>query len=97
MELTDKELKLKKKVQKDYPDFVSGVESMNVEELENKLLGYAKNREETLQFQAKDEKLNEAKELVKELNGPYKDTLSAIKDKSAYIHLLMAELKEKHG
>lgn len=97
MELTEKELKLKQKVQKDFPEFIDVVEHMDLDDLEKKLLGYAKHREETLQFQAKDEALHMAKERVAELNGPYKDTLGALKQKCAYIHLLMAEIKQKNG
>ena len=94
MELTEKEEKMRAKVQKDFPDFVGVVDNLSLPELEAKLLTYAKYREETLQAQSKDDELIKAKENVTFLNGPYKDTISALKSKSAYLHLLMGELKE---
>ena len=97
MELTEKEEKMRKKAQKDFPEFTDVVDRMAGSDLEKKLLEYAKYREETLQAQSKDEKLNAAKDQVTFLNGPYKDTLAALKLKSAYIHLLLQELKEKSG
>ena len=97
MEITDKEEKMKIKAQKDFPEFTDVVDHMNGESLEKKLLEYAKYREETLQAQAKDEELIQAKDKVTFLNGPYKDTLGAMKLKSAYIHLLLQEIKEATG
>lgn len=94
MELTDKEEKMKRKAQKDFPEFTDIADRLTSDDLEKKLLEYAKYREETLQAQSKDDELNKAKEQVSYLNGPYKDTLGALKLKSAYIHLLLQELKE---
>ena len=93
-ELTEKEEKLVKKAQKDFPEFTDVVDRLSLDQLEGKLLEYAKYREETLQAQAKDPDLIKAKEDVTFLNGPYKDTLGALKLKSAYLHLLLQELKD---
>ena len=89
-----KELALKKKCQKDHPDFANVVDGMQSMDLEKKLLEYAKYREETEMAKKKDEGLQAAKDAVAELNGPYKDTLAALKIKMSYIHILMEEKKE---
>lgn len=88
---TEKELKLKTKCEKDFPDFVHSQEGLSVEALEKNLLRYAKYREETLMAQSKDDALTQAKEVAKELNKPYLETLSALKVKMAYLHILLQE------
>lgn len=89
-----KEEKLIAKIQKDFPEFYDSVQSLSVEELSEKLKNHAKHREETLVAQENCTPLNEAKEKVKELNAPFKDTLSALKVRSKYLYYLM---KEKGG
>ena len=89
--MTDKEEKLQKKCEKDYPEFTEGMESMSLEDLDKRLLQYAKFREETLTAKDNDEDLNKAKELSKELNAPYSDSLKALKIKTAYMHILMRD------
>ena len=92
-----KELALKKKCQKDHPTFTETVDGMALGDLEKKLLEYAKYREQTLLAQKKDEGLQAAKDVVTELNGPYRDTLSALKDKMAYLNLLFEEKQASTG
>ena len=49
------------------------------------------NREETLMARDKDEELESAKEVAKELGAPYNDTIKALKLKTAYLHILLEE------
>ncbi len=88
-----KEVDLKKKVQKDYPDFTDSNDGLNIKELEGNLLIYAKYREETEMAKSKDEKLQEAKDTASELGAPYRDALKALKAKMAYINVLIVEKK----
>ena len=97
MNLSEKEEKMRKKAQKDFPEFTDIVDRMKGDSLEKKLLEYAKYREETLQHQANNEDLKAAKDEVAVINGPYQDTLAALKLKSAYLHLLLQEVAEVSG
>jgi hypothetical protein len=89
----DKELDLKEKVQKKYPEFTETVDSLPLQALEVNLMRYSKYREETEMAKKKDEALNTAKEKVKVLSGPYTETLGALKLKTAYLNLLIEEGK----
>ena len=88
-----KELAIKTKAQKDYPEFTDGVHSLGVEELEANMLRLAKYREETEMAKKKDEVLETTKAQVKELQAPYNDALKALKIKMAYLGLLIQERK----
>lgn len=88
------ELLLRTKAQKDYPEFTDSVDNAKLEDLEANLLRYAKYREETEMAKKKDEDLDKAKNLVKELQGPYNETLKALKVKTAYLGLLIEERKD---
>lgn len=90
-EENSKELAIKTKAQKEFPDFTDSTDRLSIEELEKKLMQYANYREETELSKQKDEELNKAKERVKDLQAGYNETLKALKIKMAYIHLLMAE------
>lgn len=92
-----KELALKTKAQKDYPEFTDSVDSLKVEELESNMLRMAKYREETELAKQKDEALEKAKEQVKELQAPYNDALKALKVKMAYLGVLIQEKKGDEG
>lgn len=89
-----KELALKTKAQKDYPEFTDSVDNASLEDLEKNLLRYAKYREETEMAKKKDEDLEKAKNVVADLQAPYNDTLKALKIKLAYLGLLIAEKKD---
>lgn len=93
MEERSKEYLIKVKCQKDYPDFTNVVENMDLKELEQNLFKYANYREETELARKKDADLERAKDLVTELDGPYKDTLKALKAKMSYLHVLLQEKK----
>ena len=86
-----KEEALKTKAQTDFPEFTDAVDSAKLEDLEKKLLEYAKYREQTAMAQKSDEGLEKAKNTVKELNAPYNETLNALKIKTAYINILIEE------
>ena len=89
----EKELALKKKAQKDFPEFTDAADGMDLTGLESKLMTHAKYREETEFAKKKDEELQKAKDLAKELGAPYRETLNALKTKMAYLHLLIEEKK----
>lgn len=86
--------KLILKVKKDYPEFVDSVEHLQLKELEKTFSIYSQHREETLQAKENYQELNELKEKVKELSGPFNDTLKALKVKLAYMYLLIQKQKE---
>lgn len=92
-----KEMAMKTKAQKEYPEFTDGVDSLSREELEANMLQLAKYREETEMAKKKDEGLERAREMVKELQGPYNDALKALKIKMAYLALLIQERKTDEG
>lgn len=83
--------KFKSKIEKEYPNFVEGLEGLSKEDLEKNLLIYAKHREQTEYAKRNDDELNELKEQVKELQAPYNDTLKALKAKMGYLNVLLME------
>ena len=85
---------IKSTVEKNYPDFAEAVLGLSVEQLEQRLLGYAKERENVREAKEADEKLKEVSNLKSELEGPYKDAQKAINQKSRY---LIALIKDKGG
>jgi hypothetical protein len=91
MSRSAKEEKLIAKIQKEYPDFYDSLQSLTVDELQEKLASHAKHREETLKAKEDCVPLNEAKELVAEISGPFNDTLKMLSLRSKYIYLLMQE------
>jgi hypothetical protein len=84
----------KEKIQKKYGSFTDSVDGLNIADLEKTLMTYAKHREDTILAKKNDEELEATKDKLSELSGPYRDALSALKDKLAYINLL---IKEKSG
>ena len=88
-----KELALKTKAQKDYPEFTDGVDNLQLAELESNLLRLAKYREETEMAKKKDETLEKARNDVAELQAPYNDAIKALKIKMGYLNLLIQDRK----
>ena len=84
---------LKIKAQKDYPTFAEEIESLSVDELEKKITLYAHYREDTELAKKLDAELINAQEKVKQLIGPYNDTLKALKLKMALLNLLIKEAR----
>jgi hypothetical protein len=91
MEDQSKELAIKKKAQKDYPDFTDSVDGLGLEDLKKNMVIYSQYREDSELAKQKDEGLKEAKDNVKFLSGPYNDTIKALKTKLAYLNLLARE------
>ena len=85
---------VQEQVQKDYPEFVSTVDGLSVQDLEGKLSSYAKEADKVRVAREEDEELTRTKALATELSGPYKDALKAIALKTKYIIEL---IKEKGG
>lgn len=92
-----KELSIKEKCQKDYPEFTDQVDGLSVQEIEKNIIRYANYREETELEKQKDLDLQKAKEEVKELSAPYNETLKALKLKMAYLYLLAGEKSDEDG
>jgi molecular chaperone GrpE (heat shock protein) len=89
-----RKLDFKQKVAKEFPEFVSVVDGMSLEELDQRLLSLAKHQEEVAEALAQHEEINRLKEQLKELKADFTDTQKALKMKMKYIHQLM---KEKGG
>jgi len=89
--MSEQTFKLRVKTQKEYPEFTDEVDVLSIDSLEKKMSKYAKYREEVLVSKENDEDLQQAKEEVKVLSGPYSDTLKALKMKTAYINILIDE------
>lgn len=84
-------VKLKKKMQKEYPNFVEVTDVMTLSELKKSMSKYANYAEETKLALKCDEEINNHKEVVKELSAPYKDALKALNAKMAYVHIAMKD------
>ena len=74
--------------------FASEVRGMQQKELEFKLLQLSEQREDIVTAEQEDNELLDAKELVKELAGPYRDSLKENKIKARFVALLLKEKKE---
>jgi hypothetical protein len=92
---------LRMKVEKLYPDFIEAVQGKTVADLEEKVLGYAKELEQVERAKQKDkEDLTNPNSLGSILykkniaEGPYKDAKNAITLKTRYI---MSLIEEKGG
>jgi hypothetical protein len=86
-----KKKNLRQVVEEQHSDWASTVQGLSIEELDNMILRYAKYREEIKEFREKDEELNKAKELVKELNAPYRENLKINEMKTKYLIMLLGE------
>lgn len=84
-----KEKAILEKVRKKFPDFINVIDGLSVQDLEKNLLIYAKHRETVTLAMKKDEELEKAQELVKELKAPYNETLTALKLKMSYLNILI--------
>ena len=83
--------KLEKKLQDKQPTFLEEIAGLNAQQLEGRLLGLAKGRQDILASQEQDEDLKAAKEAVKELQAPYRDSLSLTDLKMRYLAELIKE------
>lgn len=82
---------LETRVSENYPDFYKEVQTLPTDDLNSRLTGLAKGREETLEAKDNDEALEEAKESVSQLSGPYRDTLKAVSLKTRYLMKLLKD------
>lgn len=87
------ETKLEKKLKNKDPMFLDEIAGLSTDQLNNRLLSLAKNRQETIKAKEEDQDLAEAQATVKDLSAPYKETLSAVDLKMRYI----AELIKAKG
>lgn len=72
-------------------DFVNDLRSLSITDLEKRLLALAKYNEEILEAQKADGSLEDAKNLVKELNAPYKESLTDNKLRRNAVYLILQE------
>ena len=82
---------LRETVEGEHQDWVSTVQGLSIDELDKMILRYAKYREEIKEFREKDEQLNQAKELVKELSAPHRENLKINEQKTKYLIMLLGE------
>jgi FtsZ-binding cell division protein ZapB len=88
-----KELAIKNRAQKDFPEFTDSVDGLSVGDLESYMLIMAKYRDEVDLSKQKDEELARLKEQIKDIQAPYNDALKALKTKMAYLGVLIQEKK----
>lgn len=74
--------------------FVDEVSGMNKTALRSAIIQAETNKRAIEQQKAEDEKLNGAKEIVKDLMGPYRDATSAQNAKIAYVLHVLEERGE---
>jgi len=75
-------------------EFVVEIRSLNSNELNQKLFQLAKYEQEIISAKNQDDKLLDAKELVKELNAPYRESLKANRQKARLVGLIISEREE---
>ena len=85
----------KQKVQEEYPDFVSSVESLKSDDLNKRMLEYSKNMQEiedTLETLTEDgSEVSSLRSEINEILGPSKDAKKAVKLKVKYINQLLKD------
>jgi len=86
--------KAKREVEKKYPTFVEEANGMSVTDMNARLTKLVKNNDEIQTAMDDNQKIDEAKELLKELKGPY---LDGIKENELKIKYLIEMVKEKGG
>lgn len=89
VELSEKEIKLIKKLQKKFPEFIQEVEHLNKEQLERRILETAKNLEEIEKAKDQDQELNDVISRKKDLEAPYNENLKIGKDKNRLLCMLV--------
>lgn len=84
-------MSVKEKVQKEYADFTKEIDSLSVEQLEDRIVGMQKALEESEEHRENNEDLKAARALTLELSGPYRDIKKAVRLKTKYILELLTE------
>lgn len=72
-------------------DFLEEVDAADVTQLDSKLLGLAKHEQEINNTKSDDAALEEAKNVKKSLEAPYRDQLKMNKKLARYVALTMQE------
>jgi len=86
--------KLKKKIEKNNPEFVESADSMTTDELKKQVMICEKHIYDTELAMENDEKLNAAREIIKEYSAPYRETKMAQTSKIKYMMYLLQERGE---
>lgn len=86
-----KELAIKKKCEKDFPEFAEMCANADSDSLQKQLARLANYKEETELALKKDEDVERAKETLGELKAPYQDSIKALKVKISYLHVVLTE------
>lgn len=72
-------------------EVVESLNAANADELREKLGSLAKHEDETEEALEKDEQIQQLTEELKQMKGPYKDTLTGIKLQRTFIGILLRE------
>jgi hypothetical protein len=72
-------------------EFKNAIASAPDDELKSKIVNLSKNEEDVLKTRFEDSQLNDAKELAKELNAPYAESLKEIKARRRYVLKVLQE------
>jgi tRNA uridine 5-carbamoylmethylation protein Kti12 len=83
--------KVMKKVEKDYPEFVDAVNSLAGNDLEKRILEYAKQQEQIDEELSNNEIIKTIKDNLKETRSPFVDAKKAVKLKMRYLMALLEE------
>lgn len=75
-------------------DLMNELKNLKPEELKNRLLKQALHHEEILDAKSSDTELQDTKDKVRDLQGPYNDSLRMNKKISRYINLLLKDKSE---
>lgn len=78
-------------------DLVRSMKNATIEEMENKLLAYAKHAQEITNTKNRDEELIEARRKVSTLNAPYSEQLRMNKKLARYVSLILKDEEERLG
>ena len=83
--------KVKSTAEKKHKDFTDAVASLSVEEMKKRITAFRFHEAETERFLKENEVIVQARDNLKELTSPSKDTLKAIKEKTQYLIALIDE------
>ena len=81
--------KVMKKVEKDYPEFVDAINTLSGNDLEKRILEYAKEQERIDEELSNNEVIKTIKENLKETRTPFVDAKKAVKLKMRYLMALL--------
>lgn len=79
------------KCEKEYPDFAVEVQKLDTEALRARIVKMQQDLEESEDHKEGNEQLRDAKQLVSELAGPYRDVKKAVRLKTKYIIEMLKE------